>query len=339
MFERYTEKARRVIFFARFEASQYGSPYIETEHLLLGLLREDRRLANLLSADASTESIRKEIESRITVRERISTSVEVRLTQECKRILNYSAEEAERLGHKHVATEHLLLGILREEKCLAADILQQGGLRLATAREKLERDLGQKSALLSHRAELADLLRKKSLMRGEFTLSSGKKSDYYLDCRVTTLDARGALLTGYCILEVLDQMKIAPDAIGGLSMGADPVVSAAIVVSAIEKRPVPGFLVRKEAKKHGRQKQIEGIESLEGKKVAIVDDACTTGGSTQEAINAVEGAGAQVVAVISLVDREEGGSSMLRSKYNYRSVFTARELLADTNPQTGSAAP
>jgi orotate phosphoribosyltransferase len=181
---------------------------------------------------------------------------------------------------------------------------------------------------LNHRAELARILREKSLVRGDFTLASGKKSNYYLDCRLTTLDARGALLTGYCVLELLDEMKIHPDAIGGLSMGADPVVSAAIVVSAIESRPVPGFLVRKEAKKHGRQKQVEGIENLSGKKVVIVDDVCTTGGSTQEAIDAVESAGAQVAAVISLVDREEGGSAMLRAKYNYRSVFTARELLA-----------
>jgi orotate phosphoribosyltransferase len=181
----------------------------------------------------------------------------------------------------------------------------------------------------NHRAELAGLLRRKSLVRGEFTLASGKKSDYYLDCRLTTLDARGALLTGYCVLELLDEMKIKPDAIGGLSMGADPVVSAAIVVSAIENRPLPGFLVRKEAKKHGRQKQIEGIENLQDKKVVIVDDVCTTGGSTLEAIGAAEQAGAQIVAVISLVDREEGGSDILRAKYNYRSVFTARELLAE----------
>ena len=116
MFERYTEKARRVIFFARYEASQYGSPYIETEHLLLGLMREDKALANrFLRQQGSIESIRKEIEARITIRERISTSVEVPLSAECKRILNMSAEEAERLGHKHVGTEHLLLGILREE--------------------------------------------------------------------------------------------------------------------------------------------------------------------------------------------------------------------------------
>src|SRR6516162_4243279 len=116
VFERYTEKARRVIFFARYEASQYGSPYIETEHLLLGLMREDKALANrFLRQQGSIESIRKEIEARITIRERISTSVEVPLSAECKRILNSAAEEAERLGHKHVGTEHLLLGILRRE--------------------------------------------------------------------------------------------------------------------------------------------------------------------------------------------------------------------------------
>ena len=133
-----------MIFFARYEASQYGSPYIETEHLLLGLLREDKALANrFLRTHGSIESIRKEIESRITVRERISTSVEVPLSQECKRILNYAAEEAERLGHKHVGTEHLLLGVLREEKSFGAEILLERGLRLSTVREELARSAGE----------------------------------------------------------------------------------------------------------------------------------------------------------------------------------------------------
>ncbi len=146
MFERYTEKARRVIFFARYEASQYGSPYIETEHLLLGLMREDKALANrFLRSHGSIESIRKEIEQRITIRERISTSVEVPLSQESKRILNFATEEAERLGHKHVGTEHLLLGILREEKCFGAEILQERGLRLSTLREELARIAGEKA--------------------------------------------------------------------------------------------------------------------------------------------------------------------------------------------------
>src|SRR2546423_412619 len=147
VFERYTEKARRVIFFARYEASQYGSPYIETEHLLLGLMREDKALANrFLRQQGSIESIRKEIEARITIRERISTSVEVPLSAECKRILNMAAEEAERLGHKHVGTEHLLLGILREEKCFGAEILMERGLRLSTLREELARRSGEKTA-------------------------------------------------------------------------------------------------------------------------------------------------------------------------------------------------
>src|SRR5258708_7970980 len=137
MFERYTEKARRVVFFARFEASQYGSPYIETEHLLLGLLREDANVAKLLPEIKSLHQIRCEIEQHIEPRERISTSVEVPLTAECKRILTAAAEEAERLGDRHVGTEHLLLGIFREKKCLAATILRADELGLARLREKL----------------------------------------------------------------------------------------------------------------------------------------------------------------------------------------------------------
>ena len=132
MFERYTEKARRVIFFARYEASQFGSPYIETEHLLLGLLREDKALANrFLRSHAAVESIRKQIEAHTTIREKVSTSVDLPLSHECKRVLAYGAEEAERLSHKHIGTEHLLLGLLREEKCFAAEILHERGLRLS----------------------------------------------------------------------------------------------------------------------------------------------------------------------------------------------------------------
>src|SRR5215467_12161925 len=157
VFERYTEKARRVIFFARYEASQYGSPYIETEHLLLGLMREDKALANrFLRQQGSIESIRKEIEARITIRERISTSVEVPLSAECKRILNMAAEEAERLGVKHVATEHLLLGILREEKCFGAEILHERGLRLSNIREELARTSQEKAQ--PHRQRESSLL-------------------------------------------------------------------------------------------------------------------------------------------------------------------------------------
>jgi ATP-dependent Clp protease ATP-binding subunit ClpC len=140
MFERYTEKARRVIFFARYEASQFGSPYIETEHLLLGLLREDKALTNrFLRQHSSVESIRKQIEGHTTIREKVSTSVDLPLSNECKRVLAFAAEEAERLSHKHIGTEHLLLGLLREEKCFAAEILHERGLRLSSIREELAR--------------------------------------------------------------------------------------------------------------------------------------------------------------------------------------------------------
>ena len=145
MFERYTEKARRVIFFARYEASQFGSPYIETEHLLLGLLREDKALTNrFLRSHASIESIRKQIEGRTTIRDKVSTSVDLPLSLECKRVLAYAAEEAERLAHKHIGTEHLLLGLLREDKSFAAEILHERGLRLSTLREELSRAQSEK---------------------------------------------------------------------------------------------------------------------------------------------------------------------------------------------------
>lgn len=138
MFERYTEKARRAIFFARYEASQYGSMTIETEHLLLGLLREDRTLAmKLLREKGGEPSIRAGIERQITRGERISTSVEMPLSLECKRILHFSAEEAQRFGSKHVGTEHLFLGILRETNCLATRLLHERGLTLNWLREEL----------------------------------------------------------------------------------------------------------------------------------------------------------------------------------------------------------
>src|ERR1700751_913155 len=154
MFERYTEKARRVIFFARYEASQFGSPYIETEHLLLGLLREDKALTNrFLRSHASVDSIRKQIEAHTTIREKVSTSVDLPLSNECKRVLAYAAEEAERLGHKHIGTEHLLLGLLREEKCFASEILQERGLKLAQIRDELARVTQEKGPGQTRQAE------------------------------------------------------------------------------------------------------------------------------------------------------------------------------------------
>jgi uncharacterized protein (TIGR02246 family) len=139
MFERYTEKARRVIFFARYEASQYGSPHIESEHLLLGLLREDRRLARqvLPSFPSGVGVLRREIDAEVKRGERISTSVEMPLSEECKRVLQFAAEEASTLHSKYIGTPHLLLGILREDRCLAARLLAKHGAVLGAVREKV----------------------------------------------------------------------------------------------------------------------------------------------------------------------------------------------------------
>src|SRR5260370_15374883 len=138
MFERYTERARRVIFFARYEASQYGSPYIETEHLLLGLLREAPVVwREFLGPSSVAAEIRTEIEKQITRRERISTSVEMPLTEQCKKVLKLAAEEPERLAHRHIGTEHVLLTLLRVEGSLATQLLRKTELHPAAIREQL----------------------------------------------------------------------------------------------------------------------------------------------------------------------------------------------------------
>jgi ketosteroid isomerase-like protein len=138
MFERFTEKARRVIFFGRYEASQYGSHYIETEHLLLGLVRQDPQLLkHFLGDKADATEIRAEVERHITKNERIATSVEVPLTAECSRSLKLAMEESQRLGHRAIGTEHLLLGLLRIEDGLAARILRERGAELAAIRQNV----------------------------------------------------------------------------------------------------------------------------------------------------------------------------------------------------------
>jgi hypothetical protein len=133
MFERFTEKARRVIFFGRYETSQFGARFIETEHLLLGILREDK--AMILRAHLDPESVRKEVESRSTIGERVSTSVDLPLSEQCKRALAYAAEEAEALGHSFIDTGHLLLGLIREETSMAAIVLRQQGVNHETLRD------------------------------------------------------------------------------------------------------------------------------------------------------------------------------------------------------------
>jgi len=143
MFERYTEKARRVVFFAYYEANHYSSSFIETEHILLGILREYPELTELLPSGAS-ETIRKQIDARTPPRHRIPPAADIPLSNESKRVLAYSVEEAEQLTHRQIRTEHLLLGLLREKRCYAAEILQQHGLSL----NRLRAQFGKPSPLV-----------------------------------------------------------------------------------------------------------------------------------------------------------------------------------------------
>ena len=149
MFERYTERARRVLFFARYEASQLGSISIDTEHLLLGLIREGKGLTSRIFArsNLSLENIRKQIEGRTVFREKVSTSVEIPFSGETKRLLQFAAEEADRLLHNYIGTEHLLLGILRVERSLAASILMEKGMRLNSVREHIIALLNEKTTV------------------------------------------------------------------------------------------------------------------------------------------------------------------------------------------------
>ncbi len=161
-----------------------------------------------------------------------------------------------------------------------------------------------------HRTSLLHLLSRISFKLGDFTLSSGAKSDYYIDCRLTTLHAEGGRLTGLAILDLLHEHKLKPAAVGGLTMGADPVVSNVATASAwyaLEHHGAPlihGFLVRKAEKTHGTGRRIEGFLE-KGAPVIIVDDVCTTGASTITAIEAAKEAGMRVIAAICLVEREE----------------------------------
>jgi orotate phosphoribosyltransferase len=157
------------------------------------------------------------------------------------------------------------------------------------------------------RAQLLSLLAEKSFRLGEFTLSSGGTSDYYIDCRLTTLDATGALLTGQVVLEEIHRQGWwQADAIGGLTMGADPIVVATSVISAQQGKPIHGFLVRKAEKTHGTGQRIEGFRQKPAR-VVIVDDVCTTGASTIQAIEAAREFGFDIVGVLCLVEREEAG--------------------------------
>lgn len=159
---------------------------------------------------------------------------------------------------------------------------------------------------LSTRERLLSLIAENSFRLGDFTLSSGLKSDYYIDCRTTTLHAEGSELAGHVFFELFREQNWHPQAVGGLTMGADPIVTAVTVISSQAGQPVHGFLVRKAEKAHGMGQRVEGFQQ-KGAKVVIVDDVCTTGGSTIQAIAAAREFGFEIVGVACLVEREEAG--------------------------------
>jgi orotate phosphoribosyltransferase len=178
--------------------------------------------------------------------------------------------------------------------------------------------------LSANRERLKQLLKEKSLMFGDFTLASGKKSKYYFDSKKTTMLPEGSFLTAAEILIVLKENDIAADAIGGMTLGADPIVCPVAALSHLQGAPLRAFIVRKEAKDHGTGRQIEG--GLEPRsRVVVVDDVVTTGGSTLRAIEAVESAGHRIVAVLCLVDREEGGTEKLQ-RWPYFALFRRSEI-------------
>ncbi len=167
--------------------------------------------------------------------------------------------------------------------------------------------------------QLKTLLLEKSVRTGEFTLASGKKSDLYIDCRLTALDALGARLIGTVGFEkltaYLSENNLTVDAIGGMTMGADPVSLAIGMESGVKNpaSPLQVFTVRKEPKGHGRGRQIEG-NFAEGQSIVVVDDVITTGGSTLQAIDVIEAAGGKVKLALVLVDREEGGRAAIEAR-------------------------
>jgi orotate phosphoribosyltransferase len=188
------------------------------------------------------------------------------------------------------------------------------------------------------RAALLSLLARKSFRLGEFKLSSGGTSDYYIDCRTTTLDAKGSRLTGEVFFAEIRQHKWKPQAIGGLTMGADPIVTAVSVVSG----ELHGFLVRKAEKQHGTGQRIEGFRD-KGTRVVIVDDVCTTGASTVQAIEAAREFGFEITGVMCLVEREEAKGrpnvEKAAAPAPFVSIFTAGDVRKEHILQNEETSP
>jgi len=183
---------------------------------------------------------------------------------------------------------------------------------------------------MTDRQRLKEILLEKSYRKGTFTLTSGKTSDFYIDGKQTTLSAEGAYLCGKLLMELVYKSGENIEAIGGMTLGADPLVTAASVVSFLEEKPIPAFIVRKEAKGHGTGNYIEGLKNMpEGCTVALVEDVVTTGGTLLKVIERVEAQGFKVGLVATVVERQEGGVEVLeKAGYRLESVFTREELLS-----------
>lgn len=173
------------------------------------------------------------------------------------------------------------------------------------------------------RAALLKLIQEKALRRGDFTLASGKKASFYLDGKQITLDPQGLMLTGKIMLSMLHGVKV--DAVGGPTLGADPIAAALALLSSQSGKPLRAFIVRKESKAHGTQKMIEGPALQRGDHVVMLEDVITTGGSVLKAIKEVEAVGAKVVKTLCLVDRNEGADKTLEA-YGYSPIFTLEDL-------------
>jgi orotate phosphoribosyltransferase len=174
------------------------------------------------------------------------------------------------------------------------------------------------------RNALIALIREQALRFGDFTLASGKKASFYLDCRKVTLDSRGAVLIAEGILDMLGSDM--PEAIGGMAIGADPITAAVITVAGQRQKRLKGFIVRKEAKSHGTGRDVEGPVQP-GDTAVIVEDTVNTGGSSLAAIEKVEAAGLKVQGVVAIVDRLEGGAQAFAARgYQLRSLLTIRDL-------------
>ena len=177
---------------------------------------------------------------------------------------------------------------------------------------------------MNDRDRLLLLLKEKSYEKGRFRLTSGKESDFYIDGKQTTLSSEGSYLVGKVFYDAMRSSNVPVEGVGGLCIGADPIVTAISVVSFMENNPIQAFIIRKEPKKHGKSLWIEGRNNLrKGAAVAIVDDVVTTGGSTLKAIRSATEEGFQVVKVMALVDRDEGGKeNLLREGYQLEAIFT-----------------